>query len=230
MTYRGFGLSMLAGGLATLLLASTAVAEKPQRGSGTSDDRNKGTAASLRMIQGRIVSANAPRRELVVVGMMSTSPSTLEGDKAPRDRTSGSRDQGTTGRNANEDRNPADRNASDRTGAGRGIGSTRENTYTFQTSPTARITLDGRSAELTDLRADQFVRVMARQASSQASTGRGDTNVSVTQNRSDTTDRTATASNKPSAAGVRMTAQRIEAFTKPPAGFPQQRTNSPRNR
>jgi len=230
-----FAVATLAGGLAALALASTAVAERPQRGSDQSGRRGI-NAAGFRMVQGRIVSADAARREFVVRGMMMSSPGNNQGGQGSREQT-GTSDQGNTGRTTSDNnRGSADRGSSSGTGRG-STGAGQGKTFTFQLSPTARITLDGKQAQSSDLRSDLFVRVLARQGTSQANSDTGSGRNAQTgtgRNANQNANQSSEGSNRlgggssanegsgnsgTSGQGARMTAERVDAFTRAPTGF-----------
>ena len=199
MLQRTFALAMLASGIAIGSMVATSSAEdrKPAADRGTGA---KSGSAFNRTVQGRIVAVDASKRQLVVKGMLGAATGGNR-EKGTLDKGTGTRDKpgagrGTTperrpgagsGAGAGEDRRPvadrtsavdrnaADRDTADRTGAGRtGTAPARENTFTFMVADNSRVTLDGKPADMKDLRVDYWVRVTARQAAVRGGLGSGD--------------------------------------------------------
>jgi hypothetical protein len=155
------------------------------------DDRDKGSRGTgLGVFEGRIMSVNATKHHLVL-GDAHLAPVT------------GTKGTGTG------DRGTGDRGTGDRTGdrgTGTGAGA-RGTSMTFLLAENARVTLDGKQAELSDLKSGMRARVhTARGAGDKSTTGTGDRTGDRTSERT-TGDRTGAG------AGRAMTADRIEAIS-----------------
>jgi hypothetical protein len=182
-----------------------------------------GRPASL--VQGRITQVDPARREFVVMGTLTVTPSRM-------DRTT--RLPGTTvipPAAFDPNRINAPQQARDTTGSGRtGNAPLRQVSYTLALSPTAIIVVNGRQGGIADIRPDFFARVVAHDARAEVKSrvrpitpgtlpAEGTSEVERSKGQS-----VPGTSGSNSAASpdryVGMIADRVEVFAKPPADIP----------
>ena len=124
--------------------------------------------------------------------------------------TTGTKTTGTGTGAASGTSNPAAR-----TGSGSATeGTSAKKTMTFKVSPTAKITLDGKTATLSQLKSGQYARVSSRPAESKTGSG---TSGTVTGTTPSGTKGTPTGTGSGAAGKTVHTVNWIEAFTKEPA-------------
>jgi hypothetical protein len=149
-------------------------------------------AAQGKTWEGRISKLDSTKREITLSNVKQSQG--LGGSKTGTSGTSGI--SGTSGTGA-------------RTGTDSGTADKAKDTMTFHVSATATITLDGKTATLSDLKSGQFARVSSRQSSTSG------TGTSGTSGTSGTGGKTGTSGS--SAAGKTQEVDKVEAFTKEPA-------------
>ncbi len=187
MLYRK--MSMLVGVLALgLYLAGSglqAQEKQTQQRPGSTTGGTSATAAQGHTWQGRISNVDSAKREITLNNVKRLHEPGTKTGTAP----------GTSGATTR----PAPGSTT--------AGTEAKGTMTFMVSPTAKITLDGKTATLSELKSGEYARVSSKHAENKTGSSKSDTS-----GKSGTSGAGSSATNK-----AHHTVDRVEAFTKEPA-------------